>query len=191
MRAFRGPHLRPPSFVSSPRLARTAPQTMGDGTSVPSPEVGLGLGWCIRAIPRQRSGGCVLSLMGFVGWGALDGIDYMAWVSAKPGTGLDETTMVSFLEKALSSPGLMIPVLAVFTLLPIGLVVLAVGLMRAHVVPAWTAWLMPIGIIGIAGSLQYTVLLVLSALALLASFGYVGLRLLRTPDEAVAVVAPA
>jgi hypothetical protein len=52
------------------------------------------------------------------------------------------------------------------------------------------AWLMPIGIVGIAGSLQYTVLLVISALALLASFGYVGVKLLRTPNGALSVAAP-
>ena len=42
---------------------------------------------------------------------------------------------------------------------------------------------MPLGIIGVAGTLQYRVLLVLSALALIASFGYVGVKLLRSPDE--------
>ena len=99
--------------------------------------------------------------------------------------------MVSYIEEALNSAGLMVPVLAIFTLLPIGLVVLAVGLTRASVGPAWVAWLMPIGIIGIAGSLQYTVLLVLSALALIASFGYVGLRLLRAPDATLAEARPA
>ena len=141
--------------------------------------------------PKAAFWGCVLSLMGFVGWGALDGIDYMAWVAGKPGTGLDEATMVSFIEEALNSAGLMVPVLAVFTLLPVGLVVLAVGLVRARVVPSWVAWLMPIGIVGIAGSLQYPVLLVASGLALVASFGYVGVKLVRTPnDGAVAAAAP-
>jgi hypothetical protein len=141
--------------------------------------------------PKGAFWGCVLSLMGFVGWGALDGIDYMTWVAGKPDAGLDEATMIKFIEAALASSGILIPVLAVFTLLPIGLCVLAYGLIKASVVPAWVAWLMPIGIIGIAGTLQYTVLLILSALALLASFGYVGVSLLRTPKGAPAQAAPA
>jgi hypothetical protein len=136
--------------------------------------------------PKAAFWGCVLSLMGFVGWGALDGIDYMAWVAGKPDTGLDETTMVAYIEEALTSPAILIPVLAVFTLLPIGLCMLAYGLIEASVVPSWVAIFMPLGIIGIAGTLQYTVLLVISALALIASFGYVGVKLLRTPDDAPA-----
>jgi hypothetical protein len=127
--------------------------------------------------------------MGFVGWGAMDGIDYMTWVAGKPG--LDETTMVKFIEEAQTSPAILVPVLAVFTLLPIGLVMLVFGLIRANVVPAWVAGSMPIGIIAIAGTLQYTVLLIISALALLASFGYVGVSLLRTPNEALDQAAPA
>ena len=84
----------------------------------------------------------------------------------------------------------MVPVLLVFTLLPIGLIVLAVGVARAHVLPGWLAALMPIGMAGVAGSLQYPALLVISALALLASFGLVGMRLLRAPSAALAEKRP-
>jgi hypothetical protein len=44
--------------------------------------------------------------------------------------------------------------------------------------------------VGVAGSLQYPPLLVISALALLASFGFVGLRLLRAPSAALAQERP-
>jgi hypothetical protein len=64
------------------------------------------------------------------------------------------------------------PVLLVFILLPVGLIVLAVGLGRAGVLPYWLALLMPIGMAGIAGSLQYPVALVLSGSPLVASFGF-------------------
>jgi hypothetical protein len=113
-------------------------------------------------------------------------IDYMACVADTPGCGLDHATMVKFIEDALGSAGLMVPVLAVFTLLPIGLCVLAYGLIEAKVVPAWVAVLVPLGVIGIAGTLQYTVLLILSALALIAGFGCVGVKLLKPPGEALA-----
>jgi hypothetical protein len=134
--------------------------------------------------------GCVLSLMGFVGYGAMDGMDYMTWVAGKPGTGLDPNTMRDFIDTALNTNAIMIPTLLVFSLLPIGLVVLAVGTTRAGILPGWLAALMPIGMAGIAGSLAYPVLLGLSAAALLASFGYVGIKLLRTPNYALAQPGP-
>jgi hypothetical protein len=140
--------------------------------------------------PKAAFWGCVLSLMGFVGWGALDGIDYMAWMAGKPDTGLDETVMQQFVEEALHTNAILIPVLVVFTLLPIGTIVLAVGLTRADVVPSWLAALMPLGLVGVAASLQYPVLLILSALALLASFGIVGVNLLRTTTMAVSSAPP-
>jgi hypothetical protein len=49
---------------------------------------------------------------------------------------------------------------------------------------------MPLGMVGVAGSLQYSVFLVISALALLASFGLVGIRLLRAPSMALAEPGP-
>jgi hypothetical protein len=140
--------------------------------------------------PKAAFWGCVLSLMGFIGYGALDGIDYMAWVAGKPDTGLDPTTMQRYIEVVLTTNAILVPVLLVFTLLPIGLIVLAVGVARAGVLPGWLAALMPLGMVGVAGSLQYPPLLVISALALLASFGFVGLRLLRAPSAALAEERP-
>jgi len=50
---------------------------------------------------------------------------------------------------------------------------------------------MPIGMAGLAGTLQYPIALVLSGLALVASFGFAGLKLLRAPSsEAVSVAGP-
>ena len=137
--------------------------------------------------PEAAFWGCVLSLMGFVGYGALDGIDYMTWVAGKPDTGLDPTAMQDLIDVTLHTNAILIPIMLVFTLLPIGLIVLAVGLARAQVMPIWLAALMPIGMVGIAASLQYPVALILSGLALLASFGFVGVKLLRAPNAAVSV----
>jgi hypothetical protein len=134
--------------------------------------------------------GCVLSLMGFVGYGALDGIDYMNWVAGKPDTGLDSAAMQAFIEKALHTNAVLVPVLLVFTLLPVGLVVLAVGVARAGVAPWWLAALIPLGMVGVAGTLQYPVALVVSALALLAGFGTVGAKLLRAPTASLSAAGP-
>jgi hypothetical protein len=77
------------------------------------------------------------------------------------------------------------PVLLVFILLPVGLIVLAVGLGRAGVLPYWLAFIDAIGMAGIAGSLQYPVALVLSGSPLVASFGFASLKLLRTRVGAI------
>ena len=46
--------------------------------------------------PKAAFWGCVLSLMGFIGYGALDGIDYMAWVAGKtPTARFDDPNLVS------------------------------------------------------------------------------------------------
>ena len=133
---------------------------------------------------------CILSLMGFIGYGAMDGMDYMAWLAGKPDTGLDATTMQQYIDLALETPAIMVPVLLVFLLLPLGLIVLAVGTARAGILPGWLAWLMPAGMFGVAASLDYPVLLTISALALLATFGLVGVRVLRGKSEALSKAAP-
>jgi hypothetical protein len=140
--------------------------------------------------PKAAFWGCVLSLMGFVGYGALDGMDYMAWVAGDPHSGLDPATMQQYIDNALSSTPILIPVFVVFLLLLIGLSVLAVGLHRAGVLPLWLGVLMPLGMTGIASFLEYPVPLVLSAVALLASFGTVGVRLLRAPNGTLSQAAP-
>jgi hypothetical protein len=119
-----------------------------------------------------------------MGWGwAMDGMDYMTWVAGNPTTGLDPTTMQQYVDAALASNAILIAVLLVFFLLVAGLIVLAVGLHRAGVLRGWLAWLMPVGMPGMASFLEFPVPLVISALALLASFGVVGVKLLRAPDR--------
>ena len=114
----------------------------------------------------------------------------MAWVAGNPDSGLDPTQMEQLINTALTSVPILIPIFLVFSLLPIGLAVLGVGLHRAGVLPLWLGVLMPVGMVGVAVFLAYTVPLVLSALALLASFGTVGARLLRAPKETLSEAAP-
>ena len=47
--------------------------------------------------------------------------------------GLDPTTMQQCIEAALSSTAILAPLLLIFSLLPIGLIVLAVGIARAGI----------------------------------------------------------
>ena len=140
--------------------------------------------------PRLAFWGCILSLMGFIGYGALDGIDYMAWYAGSPDTGLDAATMQQFIVGALESVPLVGPVLLVFLLLPLGLIVLAIGTVRAGVLPVWLAWLLPVGMFGAAVSLESPVFLILSALALLGTYGYIGVRVLRGTSGVLTKTAP-
>jgi hypothetical protein len=140
--------------------------------------------------PKAAFWGCVLSLMGFVGYGAFDGADYFAWVAGNPHYALDAAMMQKFINTALSSMPIMIPMILVFSLLPLGLVMLAVGTTRAGILPIWLSVLMPVGMVGMASFLQFPILLVLSALALLASFGTVGVKMLRAPNGTQSQAAP-
>jgi hypothetical protein len=140
--------------------------------------------------PKAAFWGGVLVLMGFMGYGAMDGMDYMTYVAGKPGTGLDPTTMQQYIDTAIDTIAIIAPTMLVFLLLPIGLGVLAVGFHRAGILPGWLAALMPIGMVGVAATLDYPVPLVISGLLLLVSYGIVGLRLLRAPDATISQPAP-
>ena len=131
--------------------------------------------------PKAAFWGGVLSLMGFIGWGALAGMDFMTYVAGS-GSGLDTNTMQKFVDDALASSAIVIPVSVVFFLLIIGLCVIALALHRVGIIPIWLALLMPIGILGVISFLEYPPLLIGSALLLVASFGTVGIRQLRALD---------
>jgi hypothetical protein len=53
--------------------------------------------------PKAAFWGCVLSLMGFVGYGAMDGMDYMTWVAGNPASGLDPKEMQKFIDVTLNT----------------------------------------------------------------------------------------
>jgi hypothetical protein len=138
-----------------------------------------------RLLQRRGHGkaafwGGLLSLMGMIGWGALDGMDFMTYVAGSS-SNLDANTMQTYVDDALANSAIIVPVSVVFLLLIIGLCVIAVGLHRAAIIPLWLGLLMPIGVLGVISFLEYPPLLIGSALLLLASFGTVGVRQLRAP----------
>jgi hypothetical protein len=99
----------------------------------------IGMNRLVRAThPKAAFWGLVLTAMGFVGWGAVDGMDFMTfnagrftagsgW-SGSLGGSLDFNTMQTYIDDALGDNFVLIPVFGVFTLLIVGLVVNAVGL---------------------------------------------------------------
>jgi hypothetical protein len=137
-----------------------------------------------RSHPKAAFWGLVLSAMGFVGWGALDGQDFSTYVAGSE-KNLDTNTMLTFIDDALANNAVLIPVSIVFLLLVIGLVVTGVGLHRAGILPFWLGLLLPIGIVGIMSFLEYPPLLIIAGLCVCASVGTVGVRQLRTPDATV------
>ena len=139
--------------------------------------------------PKAAFWGGLLSLMGFIGWGALDGMDFMTYVAGSS-SNLDTNTMQTYVDDALANSAVLIPTSVVFFLLIVGLCVIAVGLHRAAIIPFWLGLLMPLGVLGVISFLEYPPLLIGSGLLLLASFGTVGVRQLRAPDATAPQAAP-
>jgi|SRR5215218_1757789 hypothetical protein len=139
--------------------------------------------------PKAAFWGGLLSLMGFIGWGALDGMDYMTYVAGSS-SNLDTNTMQTYVDDALANTAIVVPVTVVFFLLIAGLCVIAVGLHRAAIIPLWLGLLMPLGIFGVISTLEYPPLLIGSGLLLLASFGTVGVRQMRAPNGTLSEAEP-
>jgi hypothetical protein len=73
--------------------------------------------------------------MGLIGWGALDGMDFMTYVAGSS-SNLDTNTMQTYVDDALANTAIIVPVTVVFALLIIGLCLIAVGLHRAAIIPS-------------------------------------------------------
>lgn len=134
-----------------------------------------------RTRPKAGLWGLVLSAMGFVGWGAIDGMDFMTFNAGRYTNegGLDFDTMQTYITDALSDNLVLIPVFGIFTLAIIGLVVTAIGLHRAGVLHLGWALLLPIGVAGVISFLDYRPLEIASGVCVLLSVFPVGVRLLR------------
>jgi hypothetical protein len=131
--------------------------------------------------PKAAFWGLVLSAMGFVGWGAIDGMDFMTYI-AGANKSLDTNTMQAYIDDALANNAVTIPVGIVFLILIIGLVVTSIGEHRAGILHLGLALLLPIGVVGVLSFLNYPPLLIASGLFVCASVGTVGVRQLRAPN---------
>lgn len=152
---------------------------LGGVTLVPAV---IGLTRLVRpSHPAAAFWGLVLSAMGFVGWGAFDGMDFMTYIAGATKS-LDTTTMQTYIDDALANKEVTIPTGIVFLILVVGLVVTCVGEHRAGILHFGLALLLPIGVIGVLSFLDYPPLLIASGLCVCASIGTVGVRQLRAPD---------
>jgi hypothetical protein len=146
-----------------------------------------------RTHPKAAFWGLVLSAMGFVGWGAIDGMDFMTFNAGRfthSPTSLDQNTMQTYIDKALGDQAVLIPVFGVFSVLIIGLVVTCVGLHRAGILNFFLALLLPIGVAGVISFLDYPPLEIASGLCLCISVLPVGVRQLRASDATASQAAP-
>jgi hypothetical protein len=151
----------------------------------------IGLTRLIRPThPKAALWGLVLSAMGFVGWGAFDGQDFMTYIAGSM-KNLNTNMMQTYIDDALANKEVTIPTGIVFMILIVGVVVVGVGLHRAGILPFWLGLLMPIGILGIMTFLEYPPLEIASGLCVCASIGIVGVRQLRTPNTTVPQAASA
>ncbi|MEV0290988.1 MULTISPECIES: hypothetical protein [unclassified Kribbella] len=142
----------------------------------------IGLTRLIRPThPKAAFWGLVLSAMGFVGWGAFDGMDFMTYV-AGASKSLDTNTMQTYIDDALANQAVAIPTGIVFGILVVGLIVVCIGEHRAGIQNMFLALLLPIGIVGVLSFLPYPPLEIASGLCVCASVGTVGVRQLRAPD---------
>jgi len=142
-----------------------------------------------RSHPKAAFWGLVLSAMGFVGWGAFDGMDFMTYI-AGANKSLDTSTMQSYIDDALANTAVGIPTSIVFMILVIGLAITAVGMHRAGVRNLGLGLLLPIGVVGVLSFLEYPPLEIASGLCVCASVIPVGVRQLRASDDVAAQPAP-
>jgi hypothetical protein len=146
----------------------------------------IGLTQLVRQThPKAAFWGLVLSAMGFVGWGAIDGLDFMTHIAGSEKS-LDTNTMQAYIDDVVADNPVLIPVSAVFTLLVIGLVVISFALHHAGISRFWLALLLPIGVVGVISFLDYPPLEIASGLCVCASVIPVGVRQLRASDETAA-----
>jgi len=128
--------------------------------------------------PKAAFWGLVLSAMGFVGWGAFDGMDFMTYI-AGANKSLNSDMMQSYIDDALANVPVGIPTSLVFLILVVGLIVTCVGMHRAHILNLFLALLLPLGVIGVLSFLQWPPLEIASGAAVCISVMTVGVRQLR------------
>jgi hypothetical protein len=134
--------------------------------------------------PKAAFWGLVFSAMGFVGWGAFDGMDFMTYI-AGASKSLDTNTMQTYIDDALANTNVTIPTGIVFMILVTGLIVTCIGEHRAGIQNMFLALLLPVSIVGVLSFLNYPPLLIASGLCACASIGTVGVRQLRARDVTV------
>ena len=128
-----------------------------------------------RALALSGSG---FGALGAVTLALLGGQDLIVWQLAK--SSIDHANRLALLEHVSSVPGAVAPVVALMILGGgVGPVLLALGLHRARATSAWTAALIPLGLVTWAAALPVAPVAVLGSACTVAGFAAVAHHLLR------------
>lgn len=124
--------------------------------------------------PRLAGIGRWLALAGTVGLGAF--VEVHLLVSDMTSPDLDREAISEFLTGPMAEGGIWsVPIVLVLIALPLGLLLLAIGLTKSDLIPSWPVWLIGLHIIvhlGIDGPLVEVGSHALLAIALIAISGY-------------------
>lgn len=128
--------------------------------------------------------GAGLALFGVVSLAAVVGTEFVVWQAAKaPGT--DAAAMTSLIGRIIDSRGMLLLYLLALTL-PLGLLVLGIGLSCSRAAAAWEAALVAIPVtVGIVSEIAYgpRIIPIVTSILFLIGLGSMGLRVLRQTDE--------
>lgn len=128
--------------------------------------------------------GAGLALFGVVSLAAVVGTEFVVWQAAKaPGT--DTAAMTSLIGRIIDSRGMLLLYLLALTL-PLGLLVLGIGLYLSRAAAAWEAALVAIPVaVGIVSEIAYgpRIIPIVTSILFLIGLGSIGLRVLRQTDE--------
>jgi hypothetical protein len=128
--------------------------------------------------------GAGLALFGVVSLAAVAGTEFVVWQAAKaPGT--DTAAMTSLIGRIIDSPGMILLYLLALTL-PLGLLVLGIGLYLARAAAAWEAALVAIPFaVGIVSEIAYgpRIIPIVTSILFLIGLGSIGRRVLTESDE--------
>jgi hypothetical protein len=144
----------------------------------------LGLAHLVRARPGWAHLGGTLGLLGVVPVTVVVGLEFAVWQMAA--FRADRTQMAELYSRLNDSPGIAV-VLAGSLAFPLGFLVLGIALHLTRAAPLWTATLVAVAPAAFfAAGLAYSAkaLTIVTAAAMLAGQGAVGLRVLTGPDEA-------
>lgn len=133
-----------------------------------------------RMVAYGHIGGA-LAIIGLVTYMGQFGVGLMEWQMAKDGVQASDVAAVHGVTHA---AGAVVPLLIVPLLSAVGFVVLAAGLVRAHVVDWWMAAAMSVGAVAIvvSGPVASVGLGIAGAALFLGGVGSIGLMVLRETD---------
>lgn len=128
--------------------------------------------------------GAGLALLGVISHAAIVGTEFVVWQAAKA-SGTDTAAMTSLIGRIIDSPGMILLYLLALAL-PLGTLVLGIGLSIGRAAAAWEAALVAIPLaVGIVSEIAYgpRIIPIMTSILFLIGLGSIGRRVLTESDE--------